>query len=95
LYVSGGNAETRLTNNAVYDGDADWGYLATGKLGDIDGSGAVDQNDVLSYLKYLAGVNVDPAGLPNGDLDCSGQYAAFDVLVLLKYLAGMTSTIGC
>jgi hypothetical protein len=87
---SGGGAVSDLSNNASWDDMPDWGYLATGKIGDLSGDGSVDEGDVMDFLAYLAGTGPAPSGLANGNLDCDGDYDVQDVLWLLWFLAGLS-----
>lgn len=86
---SNGSGEVSLSTTAHSDDMPDWGYLAAGTPGDLDGSGAADESDVVVFLGYLAGPAGAPSGLANGDLDCNSKYEVLDVLVLLKTMAGI------
>lgn len=55
-------------------------------IGDINGDGKVDVNDVSDMLKYLAEWNI-PVNESQGDINQNGYIDAEDVTAALKKLA--------
>jgi hypothetical protein len=91
---SGGGAGTDLSQNAYWEDMPDWGYLASGQMGDVSGDGTVDIGDVMPLLTYLAGIGQAPPGIANADLDCDGDRDGRDLLRLLLFIAHLDE-IGC
>lgn len=65
-------------------------WKTTFLLGDANGSGNVDPEDVLALRRYLAGIITDDdINLQNADVDKSGEIDVRDVLKIRRYLAGL------
>lgn len=65
---------------------------ATPKLGDANGDGKVNINDVTMIQKHLAGISVN-IDLSQCDTDRSGDISIKDATVIQKYLCGILTTI--
>ena len=70
-------------------------WKTTVVLGDVNGSGEVDIEDVLALRRYLAGILTDAdINLQNADADKSGDIDIRDVLQIRRYIAGIVKLEG-
>ncbi|MFH1894023.1 MAG: dockerin type I repeat-containing protein [Candidatus Zixiibacteriota bacterium] len=57
-------------------------------IGDCDGSGAVDIDDVVYVIQYIFAGGPPPDPIESGDVDCSGAIDIDDVVYLIQYIFG-------
>ncbi len=64
-------------------------------LGDVDGNGAVEANDLTALARHLGGVAViTGSSIQNGDVDGNGAVEANDLTALARHLGGIEQIPG-
>ena len=62
--------------------------IVSGPLGDANGSGVIDIDDVVYLVAYVFSGGPEPVPYPTGDVDCSGQVDIDDVVFLINFIFG-------
>jgi TolB protein len=86
--VDEAGTETQLTSGLSYDHSPDWGMTGGAGMGDVDGNGTRDAQDVSMTVRSLAGAgNIMYPQF--ADVDCDGDVDIRDVLWMLWMVAGL------